>query len=343
MQKDEPKNGLKLIRMNEVQAVTIEWLWYPYIPFGKITVIQGDPGDGKTTTVLAIAAAVTKGVALPESKAITCAPVNVIFQTAEDGLGDTIKPRLEQAGADCTRVIVIDESERELSLSDERIEQAIQETGAKLFILDPLQAYIGSDVDMYRANEIRPVLKRISGVAEKTGCAVLVIGHLNKGGSKSQYRGLGSIDIQAAARSVLTVGRVKGKKYTRAIAQGKNNLAPEGATIGFELDPDTGFRWLGVLDMTIDDILSGSLPERDTTYDRAIEFLKSELADGEKPAAVIFEKGAEQDIQERTIRKAKQALGISSFKRDKKWFWVLPTAKDGANGVNAATEGGEGL
>ena len=264
----DKKNGLKLIRMNEVEAEEVKWLWYPYIPFGKITVMQGDPGDGKTTAVLSIAAALTTGTALPESK-VAAEPMSVIFQTAEDGLGDTVKPRLVQSGADCERVIVIDESDNELSLSDVRIEQAIIETGAKLFILDPLQAYLGADVDMHRANEIRPVLKRISGVADKTGCAILVIGHLNKGMGKSQYRGLGSIDIQAAARSVLTVGRVKGKKYTRAIAQGKNNLAPEGETIGFELDPATGFRWLGVLPITIDELLSGIAEERDTTYDKA--------------------------------------------------------------------------
>jgi hypothetical protein len=121
--------------MNEVEATTIDWLWYPYIPFGKITVIQGDPGDGKTTAVLAIAAALTTGALLPESKA-AAEPMNVIFQTAEDGLGDTVKPRLIQSGADCTRVIVIDESEKELSLSDLRVEQAIAQTGARLFILD---------------------------------------------------------------------------------------------------------------------------------------------------------------------------------------------------------------
>jgi hypothetical protein len=94
---------------------------------------------------------------------------------------------------------------------------------------------------MHRANEIRPILKRIGAIAEQTGCAIVVIGHLNKGTNKSQYRSLGSIDIQATACSVLTVGRVKGKPYLRAIAQGKNNLAPEGKTIGFELDPQAGF------------------------------------------------------------------------------------------------------
>lgn len=209
--------------MNEVEATEIIWLRYPHIPFGKITVIQGDPGDGKTTAVLAIAAAVTTGALLPETRT-AAEPVNVIFQTADDVLGDKVKPRLVQSGADCERVIVIDESEKELCLSDLRIEQAITLTDSKLFILDPLQAHIGYDVDMHRANEIRPVLKSISAVAEKTGCAVVVIGHLNKGSGKSQYRGLGSIDIQAAARSVLTVGRIKGKPYTSAIVQGKTTL-----------------------------------------------------------------------------------------------------------------------
>ena len=293
------KEELKLIRMNEVEATEINWLWYPYIPYGKITVIQGDPGDGKTTVVLAIAAAITTGTSLPESKE-AAAPMSVIFQTAEDGLSDTIKPRLVQSSADCERVIVIDESEKQLILSDFRIEQAIVQTDAKLFILDPLQAYIGADVDMHRANEIRPVLKRIGATAEKTGCVIVVIGHLNKGTSKSQYRGLGSIDIQAAARSVLTVGRIKGKPYTRAIVQGKNNLAPEGQAIGFELDPATGFRWIGTLPITIDELLSGIMPERDTAYDKAIDFIKSELADGDKPAAYLYREilGAAEGMKE---------------------------------------------
>jgi hypothetical protein len=230
------------------------------------------------------------------------------------------------------RVIVIDESEKELTLSDIRIEQAIVQTGAKLFILDPMQAYLGADVDMHRANEVRPVLKRISAVAEQTGCAVVMVGHLNKGNSKSQYRGLGSIDIQAAARSVLTVGRIKGKPFTRAIVQGKNNLAPEGQAIGFELDPATGFRWTGVIEMTIDELLSGVMPEHDTTYDRAIGFLKKELAAGDRPAAELYKKAAEEDISDRTLRSAKSALNIKAVKREKRWFWLaLPQTEQSEN------------
>jgi len=314
-------NPLKLINMGDVEVEQVNWLWYPYIPFGKITVIQGDPGNGKTTMVLAVAAAVTKGDALPEG-VMPIEPATVIFQTAEDGLGDTVKPRLLQAGADCKRVIVIDESEKELSLSDTRIEEALITTGAKLFILDPLQAYLGSDVDMHRANEVRPILKRISLLAERTGCAMVVVGHLNKGTSQSQYRGLGSIDIQAAARSVLTVGRIKGSPNLRAFAQGKNNLAPEGQSIAFELDPATGFRWAGSHPITIDDLLSGKY-DKETAVELAKSFLSAELTGRIIPATEIISMADERDISERTLKRAKSALDVRSFKEQDKWYWTI--------------------
>ena len=184
------KHDLRLISMEEIQAEEVKWLWYPYLPRGKLTIVQGDPGEGKTTFVLAVIASLTCGEALPEAEQ-ALEPINVIYQTAEDGLADTIKPRLEAAGADCSRVLVIDESQRELTLSDERLEQAVHQTGAQLIVLDPIQAYLGNDVDMHRANEVRPVLKRVAAMAERTGCAVILIGHMNKAqGLKAGYRGL---------------------------------------------------------------------------------------------------------------------------------------------------------
>ena len=165
---------LKLISMSEINAEEVQWLWYPYIPLGKLTILQGDPGEGKTSFILAVIAALTRGEPLPECER-AAEPMNVIYQTAEDGLADTIKPRLESAGADCTRVLVIDESKRELTLCDARLEEAIRRTGAKLIVLDPLQAYLGSDVDMHRANEVRPVLKRLSLMAERTQSSTVSI------------------------------------------------------------------------------------------------------------------------------------------------------------------------
>ena len=243
-------NKLKLLTMSDIPAEEVRWLWYPYLPRGKITIIQGDPGEGKTTFVLALAALLTRGLPMPgctESRP----PMNIIYQTAEDGLADTVKPRLTALGADCSKVLVIDESERELTLSDRRLAQAIQETDAGLFVLDPIQAYLGDGVDMHRANEVRPIFKRLGQLAEQTGCAIVLVGHMNKmQGVKSAYRGLGSIDFRAAARSVLLVGRSKDDEQVRVVVHDKSSLAPEGKSILFSLHSDTGFSWSGFCDTT---------------------------------------------------------------------------------------------
>jgi hypothetical protein len=312
---------LKTFSMGDVQAEQVRWLWEPYIPLGKITIIQGDPGDGKTTMALAIAAAVTTGMPLPDSSGSNSA--NVIFQTAEDGLADTIKPRLGQLGANCDRVHVIDECEEALSLADERIEQAILKMDAKLFILDPLQAYLGG-ADMHSANGVRPLMKQLGAVAERTGCAIVIIGHLNKKGSKAQYRGLGSIDIYAAARSVLTIGRIDVDEHMRATVHGKSNLAPPGVSQAFGLDPVNGFCWLGEYDISIDDLMSGKRSAPENQFSRARRLIETALAGGPIAAVEIMQMAEEQGISAKTLNRAKTALGVQSVKRCGKWFWELP-------------------
>ncbi|HCA30124.1 MAG TPA: hypothetical protein DEP23_11425 [Ruminococcaceae bacterium] len=319
---------VNIITMSEVQAQPVKWLWYPYIPYGKITLIQGDPGDGKTTFVLAVAALLSNGNPMPECDS-TDSPQTVIYQTAEDGLADTIKPRLEEVGADCTRVVVIDESEAPLSFSDGRIEQAIVKTGAKLLILDPLQAYLGIDVDMHRANEIRPIFKTLGGVAERTGCAILIIGHMNKAMSQTKglYRGLGSIDIAAAVRSILLVGRDKEQENTRVMAHLKSSLAPEGAPIAFELDQD-GFRWVGKYEIGLDDLLNGTRSEREPTKEaQAVILILEMLRDGEKPCNEVYARLSEHGIGRRTAENAKQTAGVKAFKKGAAWYWAVAQMK----------------
>lgn len=317
------KKELKLIQMSQVEVEDIKWVWYPYIPYGKITVVQGDPGEGKTTFVLALIALLTNGEPLPEEET-GAEPINVIYQTAEDGLADTIKPRLLSVGADCERVLVIDENEIELTLSDERLEQAIRQTGAKVIVLDPIQAYLGGDVDMHRANEIRPIMKRLALLAERTGCAVILIGHMNKmGGAKSAYRGLGSIDIRAAVRSVLVVGRVKDEPTLRIVAHDKSNLAPEGKSIAFELDPDTGFAWKGYCETTVDELLCGNGSLIGKTA-QAEKLLKDLLSEGEMLSEEITSQAKELDISNRTLKIAKQNIGVKSFRKGDKWYSSLP-------------------
>ena len=300
---------VEIIRMSEVGTQAVEWLWEPYIPFGKVTIVQGNPGEGKTTFALRLAAACTTGGTLPGMKPLP--PFQVIYQTAEDGLGDTVKPRLIEAKADLDRVLVIDEAKRELTLSDERIEKAITQNGARLIILDPIQAYMGEKTDMNRANEVRPIFRRLAEVAERTGCAVILIGHLNKAaGGQSAYRGLGSIDFRAAARSVLLIGRVKREPNVRVIVHDKSSLAPEGKPVAFYLDPETGFSWIGEYDITADELLSGAGGNNATKTEQAERLILDLLADGKELASEdIVKAAAEAGISERTVQNAKRNMG----------------------------------
>jgi len=327
------KETLRLISMSDIQAEEVKWLWYPYLPRGKITIVQGDPGEGKTTFVLSLVALLTTGQPLPENDS-ALPPMNVIYQTAEDGLADTIKPRLTVAGADCSRVLVIDESRKELTLRDERLEQAVKETGAGLIVLDPLQAYLGDGVDMHRANEVRPVFKKLCAMAEHTGCAVVLIGHMNKmQGAKSSYRGLGSIDFQAAARSVLLVGRLRDEPNIRVVAHDKSSLAPVGRSISFELNPETGFRWKGYCETTVDELLSGSGFTQTKTMLMENE-LRLILKNGPVPAEDILRRASELGISERTIKIAKQNMGITSVRQGNQWFVVLPENQEGKGAIS---------
>ncbi len=327
--RNEP--NLKLINMEQVEVEKIDWLIYPFIPFGKVTIVQGDPGEGKTTMVLQIIAKLTKGESvLPgsdepilEGKTMALDPVNVIYQTAEDGLGDTIKPRLLAAGADCSRVMVIDDNDQALTMMDVRLEEAIIQTKARLVVLDPIQGFLGADVDMHRANEIRPLMKRVAILAEKYHCAIILIGHMNKNSNgKSSYRGLGSIDFQAAARSVLIVGRIKDEPEIRVVCHVKSSLAPEGKSIAFRLDKDKGFEWIGEYDISADDLLSGD--NRGQKIHAAKEFLKEILVSGSMAQTKVAEEAESRGIKKKTLWNAKKELEIDSVKIGSQWFWMLP-------------------
>jgi len=304
------KGDTSLICIADVEAEIVSWLWLPYIPKGKLTLLEGDPGVGKSWVSLAIATAVSLGKGLPGTEAIESA--SVVLASAEDGLGDTIRPRLDAMGADVSKIHAIkgalDFGNGGLAIMEGYIDHVMPE----LVIIDPLVAYIGAGVDLHRANETRAVMAKLADMAEKHGCAILAIRHLTKGGTlKPIYRGLGSIDLAAACRSVLMAGCDPDNPQKRGIVQIKSNLAPMGKAIGFELT-DGGFYWTGESDLTWQKILSAEDTDGKSALDEAADFLRDELADGPVEAKQVFSDAKSLGIYERTLNRAKSKLRITS-------------------------------
>ena len=309
MKVPEKEELVPMLCYENIEQTSVEWLWFPYLPFGKLTIIQGNPGEGKTYFAMMLTAACTNRKTFPNMEEIE--PFNVIYQTAEDGMGDTIKPRLVEAGADLSRVMVIDDTEEALTLSDDRIEKAIRQNLVRLLIIDPVQAFIGADVDMNRANEVRPVFRKLGMIAEKTGCAIVLIGHLNKSsGTQSTYRGLGSIDIMAAVRSLLFIGKVKKDPTTRVLIHEKSSLAPPGETMAFKLGDEEGFRWVGAYEISADDLLDGKEGKpTETKLQRGTKLIYELLADGNAVTIrELDEKAKTQGISQRTMREARSRM-----------------------------------
>ena len=300
-----------VIRMSEVVSTNVEWLWKPYIPFGKVSILQGNPGEGKTYFAMQLAAACTGRKPLPGMDVIE--PFNMIYQTAEDGLGDTIRPRLEEAGADLERILVIDDGDKPLTLTDERLEKAIRENSARLVIIDPIQAFLGADVDMNRANEVRPVFRKLGDIAQDNRAAILLIGHLNKAnGMSSLQRGLGSTDIIAAVRSALFIGKLKDDPTIRVLTHEKSSLAPAGDSIAFTLGDEDGFSWIGAVEITADQLLSGAkeVTPKATKVEQGVKLLEEMLRDGAKASnRDILARAKSLGISRRTLNDSKARLG----------------------------------
>ena len=309
MKMQEKEALVPMLCYKDIEQTSVEWLWFPYIPFGKLTIIQGNPGEGKTYFAMMLTAACTNRKLFPNMEDIE--PFNVIYKTAEDGMGDTIKPRLVEAGADLSRVMVIDDSEEVLTLSDDRIEKAVRQNHVRLVIIDPVQAFIGADVDMNRANEVRPVFRKLGMIAEKTSCAIVLIGHLNKSsGTQSTYRGLGSIDIMAAVRSLIFIGKVRKDPTTRVLIHEKSSLAPPGETMAFKLGDEEGFRWVGAYEISADELLDGKEGKAtETKLERGAKLIQELLVDkNEISIRELDDKAKEQGISGRTMRDVRSRM-----------------------------------
>lgn len=312
---------------SEAVSTPVRWLWYPFIAIGKITLLQGDPGDGKSTMMMNLIATVTTGGRLPNGVHLEKAE-KVIYQCSEDGASDTIKPRLEKEGADCRKVAFINEEIAcGLTLDDERIRNAIIEFRPRLVVIDPIQAYLSSETDLQIAGRARRLMHHLGMWATAYDCAIVLIGHLNKKeGTKGLYRSLGSIDVVAAARSVLQVERNPENTSIRLVRQIKNSLGSDGAEIGFSITEEDGFQWLDSSDKQNDeaqDEVQKDSADFKTKAEKASFLIKKLLAEGDMPSKGIYETLKKAGISRRTIAETKKVLGIQSYRKMRQWYWSI--------------------
>ena len=322
--------------LSEVEPERVDWLWPGRLPFGKLAVLDGDPGLGKSVVTLDVAARVSAGMELPDSR--RCEPAGVVLLSAEDGLRDTIRPRLDAAGADTERIFALSTvfeakgGERMISLTKDLsvIERAIERVGAGLVIVDPLTAFLSEKTDSYKDQDMRRALAPVATLAERTRAAILIVRHLTKAaGGNTLYRGGGSIAIIGAARSGLVIAQDPEDPERRILAANKHNLSRAAPSLAFRIDtaPNGAARvaWGGTSTLTAGDILKEPADqEQKSALSEAKEFLSQELGDGSVPAERVEDDARGAQISMRTLKRAKRALGVKSRKRGDVWYWELP-------------------
>lgn len=325
---------LEMYTAADVEPKEVKWLWYPYIPFGKVTLIQGDSGDGKSTFALNLAALLTRGDTLPFTGA-SHEPMRVIYLNAEDDADDTVVPRFMKANGERSRLYFISEEKQRLNFSDDRIREAIVSTGARVCILDPLASYLGSDVSMNLANEVRPRFESLIEVARETGCAIIIVIHMNKAeGMNAKNRASGSGDIVAAARSVVVIGRPRDEEEPdhRVMAHSKSNLAPLGSSILFSVS-DGVVEFIDTIDITADQLVGayGATKARETKQAVARRELLDILSRGPMPQKEVMARMSELGISQRTCELAKGTLPIESVREGGCFVWRLASRPGGNN------------
>jgi hypothetical protein len=325
-----------VVRMDTVTRTPVVWLWWPYIALGKLTMLDGDPGIGKSLLMTQLAASLSQGHPLPDQEGTptfpTGSPHVTLMLSTEDGLADTLKPRLDEAGADCSKIKVLTGwtdttgEEHAFSFQDMPVlERTLQEHQPRLVVIDPIQAYLGSGVDMHRANETRPLLEALRRLAEQYQCAIVCIRHPAKSsqGSKALHRGLGSVDFIGAARTGLFVEQHPLDPTKALVAQSKSNLGPLGRTLVFT-KAEGQFEWCGRSRLSAE-MLAGSGRGPDPyAFLEAVCWLETRLGDGLPVASTLLRDEAEEEgISFPTLRRAKKALGVRSVKREEQWEWQL--------------------
>jgi hypothetical protein len=330
-----------LVLVADVERELVRWLWPGRIPLGKVTVLDGDPGTGKSTLTLTIAAKVSTGSPFPDGARPERA--DVILLNAEDDVPDTIRPRLEAAGADLARCWVLPDVQPdpdrpprppELPADVDAIEGMVKDKQAALVIVDPLMAFLAGTVDSHRDQDVRRVMASLAYMAGRTRAAVVVVRHMNKGTGSALYRGSGSIGIVGAARSGLLVAPDPDDDSRRILAMSKSNLAKMPDALAYRLVDDERYScarvvWDGASRHTANDLVRARVDEEEApALAEAVRVLKEILSDGPLAAGNIKKMAAQAGVAERTLQRARQALGVTTrrqgFGQGAIYVWSMP-------------------
>jgi hypothetical protein len=347
------------ILVSDVETERLAWLWRGWLALGKLSVLDGDPGLGKSATTLDIAARVSTGRPFPDGSECESGAGGVVILSAEDGLADTIKPRLEAAGADTSRISSLGtvwegrgerRHERTLSLPEDipLIEREVRRVGAKLVIVDPLMAFLPKKIDAHKDQDVRRALAPFASMAERTGVALQVVRHLSKSeGTSPIYRGGGSIGIIGAARMGALVAKDPKDEERRVLAPTKNNLAvhPKSLLYGLEEADNGAVRviWAGESEYSASELLQTVRADRAYARRDAEDFLAALLSDGPVPKASVEEEARAANISNGTLRRAKASLGVDAARENQvggergvgRWVWKLPATEETGRGVQS--------
>ena len=319
--------------LSDVESETIDWLWEPRIARQRLTLLDGDPGVGKSFITQAIAATLSRGGCLPEVRGVPAAPANSLLLTNEDDLGKVVRPRLDQMEAVTDHIFADDHA---LSLDKDGftvVRDMVETIRPALVILDPIVAYLPRTVDMNKANEVRSVMEELAQLAKEYDCAILLVRHLAKNGAnRAIHRGYGSIDFGAAARSILLAGHAPDNKEARALVQIKNNLGPEAKPLGYSVEGGI-FNWTGPSDLTASRILA---PDTEgSALTRAKSFLRERLSDGPAQSTDVAEEVRAAGISDATYRRARKDLNIKSEKNGPGGSHVISLPDDAQEGPSS--------
>ena len=327
---------MHLQRASELTSQAISWVWPGRLAAGKLAMLDGDPGLGKSLLTLDLAARLSTGYPMPDGQPGS-GPGNVLILEAEDGQQDTVRPRLQALGADLERVFLVQRGALgelpRLPSQLAALEAALVESAARLLIVDPVVAFLDAGVMTSSDPSVRRALLPLAQLAERRGCAVLLVRHLNKQANKrALYRGGGSIGLLGACRAGWLVAEDPQTPGRRVLAQVKNNLAPPQPSLAFEVRPRAGappaLAWLGDSPRTADELVGLAGPAEPSPREQAKTFLAAFLRDGPRTTKAIWEAAQRQGLTKRTLRRARQELEVQcewTYLEDRpRCYWLLP-------------------